>query len=293
MQTFDWKHTIRINLLVLKFAGLWPADTGGYKCDQYTLYAILLNIIVNSNNVFQTAYIYYIYNDLQALTSMFFLLLTTWLATVKTVFFASSSRTIQRLVQDLDCEEFQPKNDKQNIRAQQTLWTWKIMYISFYFAVGASVTFLCFYPVMDGSFKEFRLPVFSWYPYDTNKSPNYELTYVYQGVIMAVSAFTNLNMDTLIAALMVYVVCQCEILCDNFQNTEDDPNISYNTKLVGHVIHYKKIVRYVPDILGGVLALIRIFLVLDLLKVAIIFLMVLFWGSFLLLLWLWHWLCFS
>ncbi|KAJ3663367.1 hypothetical protein Zmor_007648 [Zophobas morio] len=248
MENFVWKDTIRINILVLRFAGLWPEGVEGYKLNYYTLYSLAVIFFMNANNAFQTAYICFIYTDLQALTAIFFVLVTDWLATLKIHCFIKNARILQRLMSDLEITEFQPRNDEQVDLVRPTLKTWKIVYQAYVAVTITAVLLYCLFPLVNGTFKEFRLPYWAWYPYDTKISPNYEFTYIYQVVSIAMLASVNINMDTLIAALMMYVAIQCDILSDNLKHVKNDEDSQFVKELEYHVTHHKMILRFARDI---------------------------------------------
>ncbi|KAH0821559.1 hypothetical protein GEV33_001232 [Tenebrio molitor] len=243
MNKFDWKSTIRTNLLMLRLTGLWPESDDGYKLDLYTFYAICAKLLADGNNIFQTAYIFEIYTDLQALASTFFVLCTYWLASVKVCFFVGKIKIIKSLMKELDCEDFQPRSEHQKIFLEPTLNSWRAIYAVFWTMVAPALLFLVFFPVIDGSARQYRLPFWAWYPYDTTTSPNYEISYFHQVFSIWFLAICNLNMDTLMAALMMYTVTQCDILCDNLRNIKSGDR---GEKIIECVEHHKKILRYVP-----------------------------------------------
>jgi hypothetical protein len=62
-------------------------------------------------------------------------------------------------------------------------------------------------------------------------------------------ATANMNMDSLIAALMMYVGTQCDILCDDLKNLPKthkprDNETDFNRSLTGCIAHHKEILRY-------------------------------------------------
>ncbi|CAH1367598.1 unnamed protein product, partial [Tenebrio molitor] len=84
------------------------------------------------------------------------------------------------------------------------------------------------------------LPFWAWYPYDAHSSPLYELTYVHQIISVWCLAMANVNMDALIAALMMFISAQCDVLSDNLKGLTGD---DFNDKLVECIKHHKRIVE--------------------------------------------------
>lgn len=243
MKKFDWKIIVRTNLFILNLLGLWPKSANGYSLSFYTLYAVVINITVTAHNVFQAIYISLIYEDLQAIISIIFLLVTETNGSIKIFYFVRRLRLVRCLLKELDSEEFQPRSGQQQKIAQRSLNLWMLMYRTFWFSVNTDLFLLFFFPVMDGSYKDHRLPFWAWYPFDTNRSPNYELTYIYQVTSSWFLASSNLIMDTMMAALMTYIMAQCDILTNYLQNLTDGDE-RYSVKIVKCIKHHKKILRY-------------------------------------------------
>ncbi|KAJ3663374.1 hypothetical protein Zmor_007651 [Zophobas morio] len=245
MEKFDWKLTIKANIASLKVLGLWPEGNEGYKKNLYTLYAFIsLNLFVNGHNFFQTMNIFFVYTDLQALTALVFITITDLMALVKVYYFVRNMKQLKNLMVTLDEKLFQPKYFNQKLVFISGLNFWKFTYVLYHIPVVPTLSAWIVYPVLDGSAKDYRLPFSAWYPYNTKISPFYQITYIYQIVSIWFMAFSALNMDALMAALMMFVGAQCDILADNVKNLG---HTDYNTHLLECVKHHKKILSFAAD----------------------------------------------
>ena len=240
MKTFDWKNIISTDIFVLKIVGLWPKNNV-FKLNLYSIYTFSINIFVNGHNFFQTAFIGLIYKDLQALAAIIFVLLTDWLETLKVCYFVRNMKILKALMGELQCAEFQPNKHQQEKLLPANTKPWTIIYYTITILSVGTVTCWSIFPIVDGSYQEFRLPFFAWYPYNTKVAPMYQITYLYQVFSIWFLAISNVNMDTFLAALMTFVSSQCDILCDNLRNVSSD---DFNRKMVACIKHHKKIVRY-------------------------------------------------
>ncbi|KAJ3636029.1 hypothetical protein MTP99_008879 [Tenebrio molitor] len=248
MENFDWKLTIRANILVLKVAGLWPKGSETYKFNLYTLYSFVsLNLFINAHNFFQAANILFVYTDLEALTALIFVTITDVLASFKVYCFVRNIAILKTLMVKLDKQIFQPRNEKQRDLVRPNLNSWKYTYEAFYIPVVTTLVLWAIFPIIDGTVKDRRLPFSAWYPYNTKTSPSYEITYLYQVISIWFLAIANLNMDTLIAALMMYIGCQCDILCDDMKNLRNSVEDDFNRKLLDCIEHHKTILRFATD----------------------------------------------
>lgn len=243
MEKFDWKLTIRVNILMLQLVGLWPKGDEIYRRNLYTLYAITSTVLImGGHNFFQAMNIFFVYNDLEALAGTFFITVTDLLASVKMYFFVQNIGLLKELMMTLNCEIFQPKTRQQIDLVRPGLTIWKMTYVTFWVMVGATTTLMLVFPFFNNSLQQKQLPFAAWYPFSTKKSPFYEVAYLYQAVGMWYLTVANVNMDTLIAALMMYVGTQCDILCDDLRNLHD---LSDTKNIVKCVKHHREIVRYV------------------------------------------------
>jgi hypothetical protein len=243
MEKFSWRLTIKTNILVLRLLGLWPKLNEGYKFNLYTFYSFSMKAFADGNNLCQTIYIFYIYSDLEALAAIIFVLFTLCLDSVKAYYFIRQIRILKELMVELESKEFQPTQHQRHL-VQPMLNVWTFMYKTLWFTYGTTVLLIAVFPVMDGSFHEHRLPFFAWYPYDTTISPFYEITYFYQIFSVSFLAIVSINVDTLIAALMVFTMSQCDILCDNLKNLSTWKHSDYREKLINCIKHHQKILRY-------------------------------------------------
>ncbi|KAH0821675.1 hypothetical protein GEV33_001116 [Tenebrio molitor] len=240
MSKFEWQSIIKTNIFILRVVGLWPEGTEGYKLNLYTLYSLCMNLLVDGSNFFQSAYIFVIYADLQALAAIIFVIFTDWLASVKVLYFVRNTAILKQQMTELESALFQPRTKQQNLLGPG-IKSWRLIYGSFSVLVVGTLLLWTFFPILDGTVKEHRLPFWAWYPYDAHTAPLYQITYLYQVVSIWFLAIANVNMDTLIAALMVFTATQCDILCDNLKHLRGE---DFNERLLQCIEHHKKIVRY-------------------------------------------------
>ncbi|KAJ3663562.1 hypothetical protein Zmor_007813 [Zophobas morio] len=244
---FDWKKPIKANIFKLRILGLWPDGDDTYKVNLYTVWATICLLVFNLGpNIFQTANIYFISDDLEAVISNIFVMLSEFLSIIKAYYVVQNMRILKGLMVTLNCDLFQPRNAKQVKMVQPSIEFWKTNYVLYWSVTLGAVFFLSFYPILDKSGKEHQLPFMAWYPFDTTVSPVFEITYLYQIFGVTCSAATALCVDCLIAALHVYIGAQFDILSDNVEHLHDDSG-DFDRKLIECVKHHKEIVRFAEN----------------------------------------------
>ncbi|RZC37029.1 7tm 6 domain containing protein [Asbolus verrucosus] len=237
-----WKSVIKINILALKSVGLWPKFNEESTINLYSLYRVICIILFLDGSVFfQMLYILLVPTDLDGLTKLMFSLLTKALVCVKVYFLMLNLKNVQGLVTVLSDDLFQLRNSKQWNMMKPALFVRKISFVAFWTLAGTTSTLWLVFPLLDKTFKEYRLPFPAWYPYHTQKSPLYEISYLHQVIGLGIAAVVDANLDTLIFSFMLIIGGQCDILCDNlrkikFENFTEDFSVC--------IQHHKLILRY-------------------------------------------------
>ncbi|RZC42863.1 7tm 6 domain containing protein, partial [Asbolus verrucosus] len=226
-------------------AGFWPSGDETYKRNFYTIYAsVLLTLLLPCHVFFQIVYFFSILDDLQALIATALSLLTEILIVLKAYCLTKNMGMVKQLMITLNSDLFQPKNIQQIILVKPSLKFCKITYKMLGVMAFGTAFFWSIYPILDKSFKNYRLPFYAWYPYNTKTSPFYEITYVYQVFGTSFIGLTNVCIDTLIASLNMYTGTQFDLLCDDLRNLCDPDEESISKKLMTCIQHHKEILRF-------------------------------------------------
>nr|XP_015833046.1 PREDICTED: odorant receptor Or1 isoform X7 [Tribolium castaneum] len=245
MNSFNWQESIKTNLKALRLVGLWP-KSDFYKFDLYTFCTSLtVVVIVCGHNLSQIVYILQVYSDLKALTATIFVASINFLGAVKMYFFIKHIKTVKILFKMLKTYQFKPKNIHQTQLIKPFLNLWKILYVGYSINVYLIVAMWSLLPVLNGWTWQKKLPFPARYPLDVTKSPYYELAYVYQFICIWYITVANLNLDTIIIALMMYTSCQCDLLCDDLKNLTETR--FFDKKLIECIKHHKAILVYVKS----------------------------------------------
>nr|CAM84019.1 olfactory receptor 21 [Tribolium castaneum] len=240
MEKYDWMQAIKTNILILKIVGLWP-DSEDYKFDFYALHAsVWLSTLLVASTFFQGINIIFILDDVKALTGTAYVLLTEILAVIKTYFVVKNMKMLKHLMQSLNNNKlFQPRSHEQIKLIQPSLKFWKLLYNLFHSLVGGATLFWILFPIVDK--KEKRLPFLGWYIVDTKVSPYYEIVYGFQFCSCCYMSALIINIDTLIAALNVYIGNQIDILCNNLRNLK--AGCSIERDLITCIKHHQEILK--------------------------------------------------
>jgi hypothetical protein len=247
MKRYDWKRILRTNILKLKIVGLWPSGDDSYKPNIYTLWAISSIIFLNfGHNFFQMVNMIFIFDNLHAVIQTTYVTLSEVAGLLKAYYVVRNMKTLKELMVILSSDTFQPKNARQIKMVKPSFFFWRVNYVMYWLMSGGAIFFWSVYPILDKSIKEYPLPFLAWYPWYTKASPMYELTYLYQIFGLLFIATTAISVDTLIAALNVYIGAQFDILCDDIKHLFDpgSPSEGFNGKLIDIIKHHREIIRW-------------------------------------------------
>lgn len=240
MCDFDWILAIKMNIDTLRIVGLWP-DHQVYKLNFYTLYAIISVIVfIDGAILFQIMHLVFDKTNLESFTGPIFIILTQLLGSIKIFYYISNVGIIRHLIETLRTDMVQPAK-KQLHLIKKSLDIWKLIYVTFWTLVSMTAFLWSIYPFLDKSYLEYNLPFPARYPYDTRHSPLYEISYGHQVIGLFFVSIASLNIDTLIAALIMYIGIQCDLLCDNLKNSK--PNDTLHKQIVSYIKHHQNILR--------------------------------------------------
>ncbi|KAJ3635808.1 hypothetical protein MTP99_008684 [Tenebrio molitor] len=246
MDKYDWKANITMNIRTLRVLGLWPRGDETYKPGVYALHAtLLLTVFLIGHIFFQVVNIYFIRDNLEAITGTIYVLLVEMLVVFKVYYLIKNMEMLKQLLKILETDLFQPKTAQQRALIETSVFFWRVIYQTFLIMCCGTNLFWAIFPLLDKTAGEKRLPFLAWYPYNTKVSPLYEITYVYQIVSVGFITTVHVNVDALVAAVNVFNGSQFDILCDNLRNLH---NLAVagdiNDKLVYCIDHHKQTLSY-------------------------------------------------
>ncbi|RZC35217.1 7tm 6 domain containing protein [Asbolus verrucosus] len=247
MEKFDWVSTISRNIRGLRVIGLWPESEEGYKMDLYTLYtAVCINSLMVIHVMCQVINIIASHFDMDLIVEIFHILLQKILGLIKMYVFMRNIKTLKQLLKNLNGDVFQPKNMEQRLLVKPTLRGWKLVFNVFFYPTMTTVLLCGLIPILNGSYKNYRLPFLAWYPFNTKRSPMYQIVFAHQMISFTFLAITVVSIDMLTAALLMYVGIQCDILCNNLRNLGYDnrDGIDFEKSLIACIEHHQNILDF-------------------------------------------------
>lgn len=144
-----------------------------------------VNIILNIGNT-------------QDFSSNLFVFLTHFVQLMKTLQVYRYQSKLMNLINKIERPEFSPKTVKQQTILNKYIRMSKAITTIFIIACFGTCFLWGVGPLTDATA---TLPLAGWYPWKTNISPNFELTFMYQIIAVTLNGLANINMDTLISGM--------------------------------------------------------------------------------------------
>lgn len=227
----------------MRSGGMWP-KSNKYVCDKYLLYTILLLSVLSLGDImFQTAKILVLEN-IEELAEIIFVLLSKLGTLFKAIYVVKNIKTIKSLTHSMDANHlFQPKNQEQILLVKPILKIWKISLIILWILTTSGISFWTFFPITDKSYKQHRLPFACWYPYNTNKTPLYQITYFYQIASLIFMGLTTNCANFLTSSLCAFVGSQFDLMCNNIKDLGYCSKPEIKKQLFKCMNHYNHVIK--------------------------------------------------
>uniref|UniRef100_A0A0K8TU69 Odorant receptor n=1 Tax=Epiphyas postvittana TaxID=65032 RepID=A0A0K8TU69_EPIPO len=199
--------SVSLSLTALKMFGFWAPDGLSrekrllYNCYAFISFMFLLGTYL----IIQVVDMFMIWGNLPLMTGTAFLLFTNLAQATKIASLVVRRRTVGAIIDDADLllrgEEGRGRDIVKSCDRETSLQ--QLLYFCLTTVTVAG---------WAGSAEKNQLPLRAWYPYDTSKSPAYELTYVHQVGALFIAAYLNVGKDTLVTALIAQCRCRLRLL---------------------------------------------------------------------------------
>ncbi|XP_072938126.1 odorant receptor Or1-like [Epargyreus clarus] len=256
--------SFKINFIFLKLFGLWPGKEMTKRYKYYSMIFIFITLFMyNSLLIFN---LLYTPRNIELMIREVIFLFTEIAVMGKVFMILYKRKKLLAVFDILDCDHFQGEDDvgrqivHEHVSKYKTYW--KIYGILSNFAYSSQVFLPIFVHLIFKT--NLELPICKYYFLDVNVVQKYFIfLFVYQSFGMYGHMTYNVNVDTLIAGLILMAITQLRVLNHEFRNLKVDPedfkesNAAVDrkqiVKLNRHLKHYDILLTYcstVQDIMN-------------------------------------------
>ncbi|XP_045484218.1 odorant receptor 49b-like [Pieris rapae] len=205
---------------ILHYLGIWlPPEE--YKTLR-NIYKFLVMLTQFSFIFLEFIYIAVVWGNIDEVSEASYLLFTQASVCYKTTVFMMNKNNLKKLISFMEVGIFAPQTvgHKKILSAQAR----KIRNLSGVFLTSAitTCTLWAVMPLFDTAETRF-FPFKIWMPINTEKSPHYEIGYLYQVISIYISALLFCAVDSSTLSMIMFGCAELEIIIDKIQKIRDIP----------------------------------------------------------------------
>ncbi|KAG6455962.1 hypothetical protein O3G_MSEX009499 [Manduca sexta] len=191
---------------LLTFFGLWPTNRTKFSNVQAKLSIFEQYLFLVLNGV----YIVMMRGDVQAMCDASYLFFTQLALCCRATLFFLNREMVKNIVDMMNDDIFKPECEDHEMKLMKYATKCKNLYKVLIMGFTSTLTWWIMASLISD---ERRYPYNEiWFPVDMQKSPQYELAYVYEVLAIASSGSIFLSVDTFTVASMLFSCTQLEIL---------------------------------------------------------------------------------
>ncbi|XP_047346081.1 uncharacterized protein LOC124947661 [Vespa velutina] len=236
------------NRLIMKILGIWPEERKYNRASSY-LIILPLSIMLLFIAIPQTINLYFIWGDIDLIAENLSVgNMTVLIAVFKTTIFWFSGRSISVLLSNMEEDR---KNTKTKEEARRMMYTAKICRrVSLVFLLTSKVL-IVFFIILYFIFIRFvgrTLILRSYFPYDIQPTPNYELTVFAQILAAYCTSETYTAVDTFVITLIFHACGQYENLKQRLRDLPSHGGNQFKAELSQIVKKHDSLNRFTDTI---------------------------------------------
>ncbi|XP_026481411.1 odorant receptor 94a-like [Ctenocephalides felis] len=180
--------------------------------------------------------------NLQKLIDNWYIFLTVLNMAGKTIGTYINHKYFHQIINLLSSDEFQAEDEESNKIIRKSIKkATKVRTLLIFWIVFAAILYLSV-PLLDGSSKDFVLPLKAWFWFEIKYSPIYERIYVYQCISLIYQALIMAVIEGFIMGIMAVIIGQLELLAYKLRNIKSDGGLQcFDERVVNCVKHHRKI----------------------------------------------------
>ncbi|XP_045537821.1 odorant receptor Or1 [Papilio machaon] len=210
---------------VLKALGIWL--TPERPMFLHSFYTAFIMLTQYAFIIFEFVYIAGVWGDLEAMSEASYLLFTQASVCYKVTVFLLNKNNIKVLIEYMEMDIFTPETEEQQKIMVKLSSQIKKLCMFFLTSALTTCTLWALMPLLDdtgGRFFPFRI----WMPFGPEKSPQFEIGYVYQMGSIYISAFLFFAVDSITLGMIMFGCAQLDIIIDKVQKMQ---SVSLSSKL--------------------------------------------------------------
>ncbi|XP_076756100.1 odorant receptor 94b-like [Xylocopa sonorina] len=216
-------RALRYSCIFLSLCGCWlpPSWTSPTKKLLYNLFTLIPWSILHTHVVAQILDIIINVENQDEFSDNIYMTPTVLISGCKMTSLVIHRKEILSLINDLEKNPFLTVT-KEEVRIQRRFNKIIARNVIVYMILVLSCLMWVSVRTFFTDFKDRKLMLRAWLPYDYSEQLSYTFTYVYQVTTSTLTCFTNVGCDSLFGGLLIHIYGQFEILEERLKNIEQD-----------------------------------------------------------------------
>nr|WCC57384.1 odorant receptor 45 [Papilio dardanus] len=204
---------------VLKVLGIWPKPRPMFLHSFYTAFIMLTQYAFI---LFEFVYIAGVWGNIEEMSEASYLLFTQASVCYKVTVFILNKKNLNSLMEYMEVEIFKPQTETQEKILIKLSDKIKSLCMFFLISAQTTCTLWALVPLLDGTGDKF-FPFRIWMPFGPEKSPQFEIGYVYQMGSIYISASLFFSVDSVTLGMIMFGCAQLEVIIDKLQEMQSVP----------------------------------------------------------------------
>ncbi|XP_050675897.1 odorant receptor 94b-like [Leptidea sinapis] len=219
--------SLQITLTFLRLVGLWSPDglfgwwKWLYRCLTIAAFMLVVGVFI----IIQMVDLCSIWGDIQLMTATAFVLFTNITHTTKIINFLVRASRIKAIV-DNNCRVLRSEDSAVGRKLVKSCNNESFhLYVGYWFITTITGILWSMSSLLEADQK--LLPMRAWYPFDTTRSPAYQLAFAHQSTALYLSAMMNISKDTVVITLIAQCRCRLLLLSQALRSLCDDTHVTH------------------------------------------------------------------
>nr|QHN69110.1 odorant receptor 23 [Sirex noctilio] len=252
----DLEFAIEWNRIILRFLGIWPDQNSSKNGNRTMSFNFLFAVFfIFCFNVSQIIYLVMAWGQLDAVIEILAKsIAATAIALLKSISIWYNSKVLRSMLAHIAEDWMTPKSKREREVMLKNAKIARMLSIGGIFLIMVSLGLYIFIHVIvnlqpgtrNGTVSRRQLLYQAYFPFDTDKTPNYELTCIVQSVAAMYTATSYSGIDTFLAMLVLHLCAQFTNLQFTLKNlvTEHGTEIEFRKNLAIIVNKHERLNRF-------------------------------------------------
>ncbi|XP_076263486.1 odorant receptor 46a-like isoform X2 [Rhynchophorus ferrugineus] len=217
MKPVKYRELFKTDIFALKLSGLWIDIDKKRPIWHYPYAFVILGLFIYPVNLLSLINWVSTSTDVKMFASMCYLVMECHMAQYKSIIIMSNREECNKIFAMMDNDYLQPRNSSELTIVNGVLDKFSVLKKWMSFISMGAVVMITIYPMYNG---EHLTPIRSWYPFNINFFPVFEIFYAHQTFAIWAIGIINIFSEVVITGFLTFIGLQFDLLAFRSQHLE-------------------------------------------------------------------------